>query len=123
MSKRIRSASVGAAPCVKPLARSRVESSQPALLEVRCACQYFQSDSLIPERINPVGTSRPTSPAGFYTSNISTNGSRQDILNSHPELEEKKEDLSGSILSVEVIGQDYYSSFSAVPTSQQEISV
>lgn len=29
-------------------------------LEVRCACQYFQCDSLLPDRARPVGT-KPTS--------------------------------------------------------------
>lgn len=63
MSSRKRSASVGAAPFNKPIARTPAESSVVTQPEVRCACQYFQCDSLLPERINPVG-SRPTSRAG-----------------------------------------------------------
>lgn len=63
MSSRKRSASVGAAPFNKPIARTPAESSVTTQPEVRCACQYFQCDSLLPERINPVG-SRPTSRAG-----------------------------------------------------------
>ena len=62
MTSRFRSSSLGATPRQKSLARSRAESSAASPLEVRCACQFFQSDSLIPERKNPFG-SRPPSRA------------------------------------------------------------
>lgn len=60
-----RSASVGALPQEKKHFVSRNESSSGVTLDVRCACQYFQSDSLLPERINPVD-SRPSSKLGFH---------------------------------------------------------
>lgn len=60
MTSRLRSSSLGAVPRKKSLARSRAQSSAATPLEVRCACQFFQSDSLIPERKNPIG-SRPPS--------------------------------------------------------------
>lgn len=62
-----RSASVGALPREKKHFVSRNESSSGATLDVRCACQYFQCDSLLPERVNPVGDSRPTSTMGFHS--------------------------------------------------------
>ncbi|XP_037807258.1 uncharacterized protein LOC119600784 isoform X5 [Lucilia sericata] len=60
-----RSASVGALPLEKKHFVSRNESSSGVTLDVRCACQYFQCDSLLPERINPVD-SRPTSKLDFH---------------------------------------------------------
>lgn len=65
MSSRLRSSSVGAEPQIKPLARSRAESTIKPTLEVRCGCQYFMSDSLLPDRINPIG-SRPQSKLDDY---------------------------------------------------------
>ncbi|XP_067646726.1 protein piccolo isoform X7 [Eurosta solidaginis] len=62
-----RSASVGALPREKKHFVSRNESSSGASLDVRCACQYFQCDSLLPDRINPAGDSRPTSTLGFHS--------------------------------------------------------
>ncbi|XP_015044167.2 uncharacterized protein [Drosophila pseudoobscura] len=61
-----RSASVGALPAEKKHFVSRVESASGASLDVRCACQYFQSESLLPERINPVD-SRPGSRQGHHS--------------------------------------------------------
>ncbi|XP_043071464.1 uncharacterized protein LOC6570429 isoform X4 [Drosophila grimshawi] len=55
-----RSASVGALPAEKKHFVSRVESASGASLDVRCACQFFQCESLLPERVNPVD-SRPSS--------------------------------------------------------------
>ncbi|XP_020815985.1 uncharacterized protein LOC110190024 isoform X6 [Drosophila serrata] len=55
-----RSASVGALPAEKRHFVSRAESASGASMEVRCACQFFESESLLPERINPVD-SRPGS--------------------------------------------------------------
>lgn len=71
MSVRVRSSSVGAYPRPKPVLVSRAESTAPIATEVRCGCQYFQSDSLLPERINPVGQSRPESSIDYYVETIS----------------------------------------------------
>uniref|UniRef100_A0A1I8NV35 Uncharacterized protein n=1 Tax=Stomoxys calcitrans TaxID=35570 RepID=A0A1I8NV35_STOCA len=60
-----RSASVGAVPLEKKHFVSRNESTGGVTLDVRCACQFFQSDSLLPERINPVD-SRPGSKLEFH---------------------------------------------------------
>lgn len=60
----LRSASVGALPREKRHTTSRAESTSAAVLDVRCACQYFQCESLLPDRINPVD-SRPGSSAGY----------------------------------------------------------
>lgn len=102
MSSRFRSSSLGAVPHKKPLSRSRATSSQAAPLEVRCACQFFQSDSLIPERINPIG-SRPASRAGEIEKPI--------YCSKHPAIEStlEEEELSGSLLSFgKASGPDYY---------------
>ncbi|XP_030572507.1 uncharacterized protein LOC115771091 isoform X3 [Drosophila novamexicana] len=61
-----RSASVGALPAEKKHFVSRVESASGASLDVRCACQFFQCDSLLPERVNPVD-SRPGSRQGQHS--------------------------------------------------------
>lgn len=102
MSSRFRSSSLGAVPHKKPLSRSRAESSHASPLEVRCACQFFQSDSLIPERINPIG-SRPPSRVGEVEKPI--NCSKHNIIESTV----VEEDLSGSVLSFgKVSVPDYY---------------
>jgi len=44
----------------KNVSRDSSTGSSGMSLDVRCACQYFQSDSLLPDRKNPVGT-RPSS--------------------------------------------------------------
>lgn len=72
MASRLRSSSVGAQPRPKKLFTSRAESAAAAALDVRCACQFFQSTSLLPERINPVG-SRPSSSLGYYSRPTSRN--------------------------------------------------
>lgn len=82
MSSRIRSASVGASPRINPVRVSRAESATPTVPEVRCACQYFQSDSLLPERVNPVG-SRPPSQADYYVESISRPTSPTNTYKSH----------------------------------------
>jgi len=51
---------VGALPAEKRHFVSRQESASGASLDVRCACQYFMCESLLPERVNPVD-SRPGS--------------------------------------------------------------
>ncbi|KAM8709047.1 hypothetical protein ACLKA7_015941 [Drosophila subpalustris] len=61
-----RSASVGALPAEKKHFVSRVESASGASLDVRCACQFFECDSLLPERVNPVD-SRPCSRQGQHS--------------------------------------------------------
>ncbi|CAG9558207.1 unnamed protein product [Danaus chrysippus] len=70
MSKLRRWTSEGGTPIEKPLRPTREGSVQLYTPEVRCACQFFQCDSLLPERINPVGT-RPTSRASNIIQNIS----------------------------------------------------
>ena len=92
MSSRFRSSSLGAVPHKKPLSRSRAESSHAGPLEVRCACQFFQSDSLIPERINPIG-SRPQSRIGDLERPIDC--FKHNVVDSTVE----EENLSGSVLS------------------------
>ena len=57
----------------RPRSKSRSEQPRRAVShdssvssssrEVRCGCQFFQSDSLLPERVNPVG--RPVSRNSF----------------------------------------------------------
>ncbi|XP_033149375.1 uncharacterized protein LOC117134777 [Drosophila busckii] len=64
-----RSASVGALPAEKKHFVSRVESASGASLDVRCACQFFQCDSLLPERVNPVD-SRPGSRQGQHSDDL-----------------------------------------------------
>lgn len=83
MSSRLRSSSVGAAPRQRKLSRSRAESTVSTSLEVRCGCQYFQTDSLIPERVNPIG-SRPTSRTEYYTEYKSRPTSRTELT--HPTI-------------------------------------
>lgn len=55
MSARLRSSSVGSRPRPKLHRTSRAESAQAVALDVRCACQFYQTKSLLPERVNPVG--------------------------------------------------------------------
>lgn len=62
MSKLRRWTSEGGSPLEKPVQPTREGSVQSYTPDVRCACQFYQSDSLLPERLNPVGT-RPTSRA------------------------------------------------------------
>lgn len=88
MSSRLRSSSVGAAPRQRKLSRSRNVSTVSTSLEVRCGCQYFQTDSLIPERVNPIG-SRPTSRTEYYTEYNSRPTSRTELA--HPTIDETKQ--------------------------------
>lgn len=109
MTSRLRSSSLGAVPRQKSLARSRAESSAASPLEVRCACQFFQSDSLIPERINPIG-SRPPSRVGTTEKPLFC--SKHNIFETDVLLEEGE--LSGSILSFgKTSVPDYYAETSA----------
>ncbi|CAH0746559.1 unnamed protein product [Diatraea saccharalis] len=62
MSKLRRWTSEGGTPLEKSVRPTREGSVQLYTPDVRCACQFFQCDSLLPERVNPVGT-RPTSRA------------------------------------------------------------
>lgn len=55
MSARLRSSSVGARPRPRLHRPSRAESAAALALDVRCACQFYQTKSLLPERVNPVG--------------------------------------------------------------------
>lgn len=113
MSSRFRSSSLGAVPHKKPLSRSRAESSHASPLEVRCACQFFQSDSLIPERINPIG-SRPASRAGEIEKPVYCSNHNKIVESS---LEE--ENLSGSVLSFgKVSVPDYYAETNTVTRAE-----
>lgn len=58
-SSRVRSSSVGARPRPRLHRPSRAESAAAVALDVRCACQFFQTKSLLPERVNPVGHANP----------------------------------------------------------------
>lgn len=55
MSTRTRSSSFGANPKPKIHRPSRAESAAALALDVRCACQFYETESLLPERVNPVG--------------------------------------------------------------------
>lgn len=55
MSARMRSSSVGAHPKPRLHRTSRAESAQAVALDVRCACQFYETKLLLPERVNPVG--------------------------------------------------------------------
>lgn len=55
MSTRTRSLSVGSKPKPKLHRPSRAESAAALALDVRCACQFYETESLLPERVNPVG--------------------------------------------------------------------
>lgn len=116
MSSRFRSSSLGAVPHKKPLSRSRAESSHASPLEVRCACQFFQSDSLIPERVNPIG-SRPPSRAGEVEKPI--------VLRSHNLIGStvEEENLSDSVLSLKThSGPDYYAETNTSYQSQTHMN-
>lgn len=116
MTSRLRSSSLGAVPRQKSLARSRAESSAATPLEVRCACQFFQSDSLIPERINPIG-SRPPSRVGTTEKPLFC--SKHNIFETDVLLEEGE--LSGSILSFgKTSVPDYYAETSVIISNRVE---
>lgn len=55
MSARARSSSVGSKTKPKLHRPSRAESAAALALDVRCACQFYETLSLLPERVNPVG--------------------------------------------------------------------
>lgn len=117
-SQQRRSSSLGAVPHKKPLARSRAQSSAASPLEVRCACQFFQCDSLIPERVNPIGTvgsassTRPQSRIGEHQRSI--NCSSQNII-------EEEEAMNGSCLSFgKTSVPDYYGETSNSPVRSPE---
>lgn len=54
-SMRLRSSSVGSKPRPRIHRPSRAESAAALALDVRCACQFYETKSLLPERVNPVG--------------------------------------------------------------------
>lgn len=58
-SVRMRSSSVGNRPRARQHRVSRAESAQAVALDVRCACQFYQTLSLLPERINPASQYEP----------------------------------------------------------------
>lgn len=117
MSSNVRSSSVGAQPRPKKLFTSRAESVAAAALDVRCACQFFQTTSLLPERVNPVG-SRPTSSLG-YSSRPQSRCLEHDQHIFEPdlqrsnlpanELDQLQDDLGSAFSFGEVVGDtDYY---------------
>lgn len=110
MSLRIRSSSMGATPRPKKHFTTRAESAVATALDVRCACQFFQSDSLLPERINPIG-SRPSSSQGYYSRPISPD------LTHHVFEPDYVDPDSQRNFSFGVVGAtDYYSeSLSSIP--------
>lgn len=55
MSLRLRSSSVGSRPKPRLHRASRAESAAALALDVRCACQFYETKSLLPERVNPIG--------------------------------------------------------------------
>lgn len=55
MALRLRSSSVGSRPRPRLHRPSRSESAAALALDVRCACQYYETNLLLPERVNPVG--------------------------------------------------------------------
>lgn len=103
MSTRIRSSSMGAMPRPKKHFTSRAESTAAASLDVRCACQFFQSDSLLPERINPVG-SRPSSSQGYYSRPISSDLTHHVFEPDYKDPESQRKFSFGVVCST-----DYYS--------------
>lgn len=54
MSLRLRSSSVGSKPKPRLHRASRAESAAALALDVRCACQFYETKSLLPERVNPI---------------------------------------------------------------------
>lgn len=110
MTSRLRSASVGATPRRKPLGRSRAESAQSAYLEVRCGCQYFQTENLLPDRVNPLH-SRPISPVAQILNTLSTGSSKLDNLDEAA--------TTDSLLSFgRVTTTDYYAETSSLSLSR-----
>lgn len=113
MTSRLRSASVGATPRHKPLGRSRAVSSQSAYLEVRCGCQYFQTDNLLSDQVNPLGP-RPISPVAVVLntySPYSTSSSKQDNLDEGA--------TTDSLLSFGIVTTtDYYAETSSLSLSR-----
>lgn len=116
---RLRSASVGAAPRPKQLFTSRAQSAAEAALDVRCACQFFQTTQLLPERVNPVG-SRPSSSIGCFGHDA--HGEQEDAIVA-AEIEAVlagRDQMGGSEFSFgPVLGEmDYYAeSVSSRPNS------
>ncbi|XP_068632349.1 uncharacterized protein [Battus philenor] len=99
MSKLRRWTSEGGTPLEKPVRPTREGSVQLFTPEVRCACQFFQCDSLLPERVNPIGT-RPTSRASNITSNLSDHEyeviekPHPSIVYTAPSVEERPKNLN-----------------------------
>lgn len=52
---RLRSSSVGSRPKPRLHRASRAESAAALALDVRCACQFYETKLLLPERVNPIG--------------------------------------------------------------------
>lgn len=115
-NNRHRSSSLGAVPHKKQLARSRAQSSAASPLEVRCACQFFQCESLIPERVNPIGTNVGSSTSTRPQSRAGGNSSQHII-----EEEEAMMNNNGSVLSFgRTSVPDYYGETSTSPIRSPE---
>lgn len=108
---------MGATPRPKKHFTSRAESTAAAALDVRCACQFFQSDSrdLLPERINPVG-SRPSSSQGYYSRPISPDLTHHVFEPDYMDPETQRNFSFGVVAST-----DYYSD--STLNSQQNLKV
>lgn len=110
MSLRLRSSSVGAAPRPNKHTTSRAESAAAVALDVRCACQFFQTTSLLPERVNPVG-SRPPSSLGNYSTHSAFAQYKPGGPPGHPcpHYGDPISNISEADFSFGVVGQtDYY---------------
>lgn len=124
MSSRFRSASVGASPRVKPVTISRADSAQATVPEVRCACQYFQSDSLLPERINPVG-SRPSSRTDYYTETISSRPSSRggELIHSDQHSDLPHESIQTANLGFEPIFKEFQAEEPIMPSPPSTLPI
>ncbi|XP_055702484.1 uncharacterized protein LOC129801446 isoform X3 [Phlebotomus papatasi] len=124
MSSRFRSASVGASPRVKPVTISRADSAQATVPEVRCACQFFQSDSLLPERINPVG-SRPSSRTDYYTETISSRPSSRggELIHSDQHSDLPHEPIQTANLGFEPMFKEFQAEEPIMPSPPSTLPI
>lgn len=79
---RIRSASVGDQPRPQKLFTSRAQSAAEAALNVRCACQFYETTLLLPDHINPFGSASDllfTSRPGSRNAGVSGSGAASEL--------------------------------------------
>lgn len=86
-----RSASEGGQPRAPSLGKQGRQTSLGSSREVRCACQYYMCDSLLPDKINPVGSqpsvkSRVTSPVNITRAATPTKNNLELHQNVNTEL-------------------------------------